>query len=87
MTSHKEFTTSSRLVGKVAIVSGAGTYGGDGVGNGAATAILFAREGAKVVLVDSVKAWADSTKSIIESEGGEAISIAADVTRLKNVKV
>ena len=86
MTSHKEFTTSSRLVGKVAIVSGAGTYGGDGVGNGAATAILFAREGAKVVLVDSVKAWADSTKSIIESEGGEAISIAADVTKVEECK-
>ena len=39
MNSNKEFTTSSRLVGKVAIVSGGGTYGGDGVGNGAATAI------------------------------------------------
>ena len=33
---------SSRLSGKVAIVSGAGTYGGRGVGNGAAAAILFA---------------------------------------------
>ena len=38
-----------------AIVSGAGTYGGSGVGNGAAAAIVFAREGAKVVLVDAVR--------------------------------
>ena len=40
-----------RLEGKVAIVTGAGSSG-DGVGNGKAAAILFAREGAKVLLVD-----------------------------------
>ena len=70
-----------RLSGKVAIVSGAGTYGGSGVGNGAAAAIVFAREGAKVVLVDAVQEWADATKDIIEEEGGEAISAAANVTQ------
>ena len=53
---------SRRLSGKVAIVSGAGTYGGSGVGNGAAAAIVFAREGAKVVLVDAVQEWADATR-------------------------
>ncbi len=73
-------TESSRLSGKVAIVSGAGTYGGSGIGNGAAAAIVFAREGAKVVLVDAVREWADATREIIEQEGGEAMTAAADVT-------
>ena len=72
---------SGRLNGKVAIVSGAGTYGGSGVGNGAAAAIVFAREGAKVVLVDAVQEWADATRAIIEDEGGEAMTAVADVTR------
>ena len=76
MQSHK----SQRLSGKIAIVSGAGTYGGSGVGNGAAAAIVFAREGAKVVLVDAVQEWADGTRAIIEDEGGEAMTAVADVT-------
>ena len=71
---------SQRLSGKVAIVSGAGTYGGSGVGNGAAAAIVFAREGAKVVLVDAVQEWAEATQAIIEEEGGEAMTAVADVT-------
>ena len=72
--------SSQRLSGKVAIVSGAGTYGGSGVGNGAATAIVFAREGARVVLVDAVQEWAEATRAIIEDEGGEAMTAVADVT-------
>ena len=71
---------SGRLSDKVAIVSGAGTYGGSGVGNGAAAAILFAREGARVVLVDAVHEWADATRDIIEEEGGNAMTAVADVT-------
>ena len=43
-----------RLQGKVAIVTGAGSSG-EGVGNGKATSVLFAREGAKVLLVDAVE--------------------------------
>ena len=70
----------SRLSGKVAIVSGAGTHGGRGVGNGAATAILLAREGAKVVLVDAVPEWVEATRDTIEAEAGEAITAVADVT-------
>ncbi len=70
-----------RLDGKVAIVSGAGTYGGQGVGNGAATAILMAREGARVVLVDAVLEWAEATRVRIEAEGGSAMSVVADVTK------
>lgn len=80
MTTNSDNAISHRLQGKVAIVSGAGTFGGSGVGNGAAAAILFARAGAKLLLVDSEIEWADATKAIIEEEGGEAISAAADVT-------
>ena len=69
----------TRLEGKVAIVTGAGTRG-EGVGNGKATAILFAREGAKVVLVDVELARAEETLADIESEGGVASSFQADVT-------
>lgn len=77
---HRIASGDSRLDDKVAIVSGAGSYGGSGVGNGAATAILFARHGASVTLVDKEIEWADATKEIIEEEGGEAISVQADVT-------
>ncbi len=78
MTAHPD--TARRLSGKVAIVSGAGTHGGSGVGNGAAAAIVFAREGAKVVLVDAAREWADATREIIEDEGGDAFTAIADVT-------
>jgi len=50
---------SKRLEGKVAIVTGAGAAG-DGIGNGRAAAILFAREGARVLLVDRKRELAES---------------------------
>ncbi len=68
-----------RLEGKVAIVTGAGTRG-EGVGNGKATATLFAREGAKVLLVDLEIERAEETLADIESEGGIASTFQADVT-------
>ena len=71
---------SDRLRGKVAIVTGAGSRG-PGLGNGKATAILFAREGARVVCVDQVRERADETVELIRGEGGEAVALAADVTR------
>ena len=80
MSTEADEKPSLRLEGKVAVVSGAGTYGGKGVGNGAATAIVFARQGARVVLVDAEEKWAEATKAIIEDEGGEAITATADVT-------
>jgi NAD(P)-dependent dehydrogenase (short-subunit alcohol dehydrogenase family) len=70
---------SGRLEGKVAIVTGAGSRG-PGVGNGRATAILFAREGARVVLIDRVQEWADQTLGMIADEHGQAIVMEADVT-------
>lgn len=69
-----------RLKDKVAIVTGAGSIR-PGIGNGKATAILFAREGAKVVAVDRNLEAAEETVRIIENEGGEAIAVQADVTR------
>ncbi|NQW16278.1 MAG: SDR family oxidoreductase [Chloroflexi bacterium] len=70
---------SDRLAGKVAIVTGAGSRS-EGVGNGKATAVLFARAGASVLLVDNEITHAEETRSIIESEGGVASSFQADVT-------
>jgi NAD(P)-dependent dehydrogenase (short-subunit alcohol dehydrogenase family) len=70
----------SRLAGKVAIVTGAGSRA-EGIGNGRAAAILFAREGAKVLAVDQNRGAADATVGTIKSEGGEAAALAGDVTR------
>lgn len=70
-----------RLDGKTAIVVGAGQTPGDTIGNGRATAIVFAREGAKVLLVDRDVASANETKSMIEDAGGAATAFEADVTR------
>ncbi len=69
-----------RLQGKVAIVVGAGQTPGDSIGNGRATAILFAREGAKVLLVDRDGVSVAETLAMIEREGGEASVCEADVT-------
>jgi NAD(P)-dependent dehydrogenase (short-subunit alcohol dehydrogenase family) len=68
-----------RLADKVAIVTGAGSRA-DGIGNGRAAAILFAREGAKVLLVDQNREWAEKTFKMIAAEGGEAGVFVADVT-------
>ncbi|MFQ6027471.1 MAG: SDR family NAD(P)-dependent oxidoreductase [Dehalococcoidia bacterium] len=68
-----------RLEGKVAIVTGAGSSG-PGVGTGKATSILFAQEGAKVLLVDRVASQAEATLATIEEAGGQASVFEADVT-------
>jgi NAD(P)-dependent dehydrogenase (short-subunit alcohol dehydrogenase family) len=69
-----------RLAGKVAIVTGAGQTAGEEIGNGRATAILFAREGAKVVLADRDRDSAESTREAIAAEDGEAIVVEGDVS-------
>ena len=68
-----------RLAGKVAIVTGAGSRAA-GVGTGKAAAILFAREGASVLLVDAIGERAEWTLVDIEREGGVASTLQADVT-------
>ena len=68
-----------RLQDKVAIVTGAGSSG-PGTGTGKAASILFAQEGAKVLLVDRNAPAAEETLAIIHEQGGEASVMAADVT-------
>jgi NAD(P)-dependent dehydrogenase (short-subunit alcohol dehydrogenase family) len=69
-----------RLDGKVAIVVGAGQTPGQTIGNGRATAMLFASEGARVVAVDRDGDAAQATVDKIVNEGGEAFAVRADVT-------
>src|SRR5690242_2520938 len=71
---------AGRLQDKVAIVTGAGSRG-EGVGNGKAASLLFAREGAKLCLVDNVLSRAQGTLAEIEKEGGEAFAIDGDVSK------
>ncbi len=70
-----------RLKDKVAIVVGAGQTPGETIGNGRATAILFAREGARLLLVDCNYESALETQALIEAEGGKCFAFQADVTR------
>ena len=69
-----------RLDGKVAIVTGAGSRR-PGLGNGKAAALLFAREGARVLCVDLKAENAEDSAKQIATEGGEAGVFAGDVTR------
>ena len=73
-----------RLEGKTAIVVGAGSIG-PGWGNGKATAVTFAREGAQVLCVDRNAAAAAETVEIIAGEGGRATSFAADASRADDI--
>ena len=71
---------AGRLEGKVAIVTGAASRA-EGVGNGKAMALLFAREGAKVVLVNRSEERAEALAREIEADGGEASVFAGDATK------
>jgi NAD(P)-dependent dehydrogenase (short-subunit alcohol dehydrogenase family) len=70
---------NGRFGDKVALVLGAGSVG-PGYGNGKATAVLFAREGAQVFGVDREADALAATSSIIESEGGHFVGHVADIT-------
>ncbi|MEM7043060.1 MAG: SDR family oxidoreductase [Pseudomonadota bacterium] len=70
---------AGRLQDKIAIITGAGSIG-PGVGNGKATSILFAREGARVLAVDMNLNAAKETVGMIEGEGGQAVAHQTDVT-------
>jgi len=74
-----------RFENKVAIVAGAGSIRA-GMGNGKATAIVFANEGAKVVAVDKNLDAAQETIRIIKENGGKGIALQADVAREEEAK-
>jgi len=67
-----------RMKGKVAIVTGAGSRA-EGIGNGRAAAVLMAREGASVALLDSVAEWAEATRAMIAEAGGTSMVVTCDV--------
>jgi len=71
---------TDRLKDKCAIVMGGGQTPGDTIGNGRATSILFAREGARVVVADTRLDSAEETVDEIAKEGGAAIAVPADAT-------
>jgi NAD(P)-dependent dehydrogenase (short-subunit alcohol dehydrogenase family) len=70
-----------RVAGKVAVVVGAGQTPGDTIGNGRATSLALARQGALVVAVDRDHASAEETCRLVEDEGGTAAALHADITR------
>lgn len=72
------------LKGKVALVMGCGAVA-DGWGNGRATAVLMARQGAQVFGTDLVLSNAEQTRQLIEQEGGTAHVLACDATRADDV--
>jgi NAD(P)-dependent dehydrogenase (short-subunit alcohol dehydrogenase family) len=74
-----------RLKNKVAIVFGAGCSA-DGISNGAAAAVAFAREGAMIVAVDMNADAARRTVLHVRAEGGEAVDVVADVTSRAQVE-
>src|SRR4029078_10044744 len=75
-----------RLKDRVAIVVGAGQSPGEGIGNGRATALTCAREGAKVLCVDHHVDSAQETVDLIAAKGGTAAAFKADVTKGAELK-
>ena len=74
-----------RLKGKVAIVIGAGQSPGEGMGNGRATVLRFAQEGATVMAVDRDLASAEETVAMASQHGGTCVAFEADVTKEKTL--
>ena len=74
-----------KLVGKVAIVTGAGSSG-PGFGTGKAMSVCFAREGARLVLVDKFEDRAKETLALVEAEDGEAIVLTIDLAEVASAQ-
>jgi NAD(P)-dependent dehydrogenase (short-subunit alcohol dehydrogenase family) len=70
-----------RLESKTAIVIGAGQSPGTGMGNGRATALRFAQEGAKIMAVDRELGLAEETAVLVRQAGGDCFAFEADVTK------
>ena len=71
---------NQRLAGKVGIVVGGGQTAGDTVGNGRAAAIVFARAGARLLVVDANLVAAQATADLIATEGSEVCAFRSDWT-------
>ena len=69
-----------KLENRIAVVVGAGQQPGETIGNGRATAILFAKHGATVLIVDRDENLAAETLALIENNGGKASILSADIT-------
>jgi NAD(P)-dependent dehydrogenase (short-subunit alcohol dehydrogenase family) len=69
-----------RLKGKVAVITGAGQTQGDRIGNGRAAALLFAREGAKLLLANRSMASLNGTRELLRNEGFDAECVTADIS-------
>ncbi len=76
---------AGRVAGKVALVFGAGSVG-PGWGNGKASAVTYAREGASVFAVDIDALAVDETRGIIQGERGTCVSHRADVASPSDVE-
>jgi len=74
-----------RMAGKVVIVTGAGSVG-PGIGNGRAAAIVYAREGGRVMLVDLDVNAAEVTRGMVTAEGGESFTFRADVSDARDCR-
>ena len=83
MTPHR---LQKRLEGKIAIIVGAGQQPGETPGNGKATAIRFAQEGATLLLVDINEAWVNDTFEAVKEFGGQASVLITDITQEENCK-
>jgi NAD(P)-dependent dehydrogenase (short-subunit alcohol dehydrogenase family) len=70
-----------RLEAKIAVVIGAGQGPGEGMGNGRATVLRFAQEGARVMAVDRELRSAEETASMVMQSGGKCVAFEADVTK------
>jgi NAD(P)-dependent dehydrogenase (short-subunit alcohol dehydrogenase family) len=80
MSTHRGLPDDWGLAGKVGIVTGGGAAG-TGIGNGRAAAILLARAGTRVIVVDKALDLAEKTVAMIKDDGGEAVALEADLTR------
>src|SRR5579863_10133393 len=72
--------TFMRLEEKVAVITGAGQRRGESIGNGRATAVLFAREGAKLLLANRSTPSLEETPELLRKEGHDAECMVADIS-------
>src|SRR5690242_21811851 len=75
-----------RVANKVAVIMGGGQTPGETIGNGRATAMLLAREGARVVVADRRLESAQDTVDMISAEGGQAAACEVDATLEESVR-